>query len=88
MDFEFEIFAQNVPCIRQNGYRHMVIEDCLLKLADPEAAYVIRELKKQGYKTEQAFTKYFDIQCEDPYEALLELEEWSLDEIKRRIVDK
>lgn len=69
--FEFELFAQPVPIDRQYAYRHMVLEHHLLQ-THPESRNEIIRLKKQGFKTEPAFAKYFVLTSSaDPYEELL-----------------
>lgn len=73
--FWFEIFGQPLPATKQNAYRHMVIEHRLLELAGAEAMEAIRELKKNGLKTEPAFAKYFGLDG-DPYQALLDMADW------------
>ncbi|WP_139492023.1 DUF4269 domain-containing protein [Brevibacillus dissolubilis] len=72
--FEFEIFAQSVPVIRQNAYRHMLIEARLLQLAGEAARTEIVRRKQSGMKTEPAFVDYFQLGGDDPYLRLLELE--------------
>jgi hypothetical protein len=75
--FAFELFAQPVPADRQNAYRHMVMEARLLALSGEQAREGIRELKRNGMKTEPAFARYFGIPGDDPYQALLEWERYS-----------
>lgn len=72
--FLVEVFAQPRPVAAQNGYRHMLIEARLLKLAGPGAAAAVHELKARGMKTEPAFARYFGLSG-DPYQALLDLAE-------------
>lgn len=84
-DFPIEVFAQPQPVTAQNAYRHMVVEARLLEIGGPAARRAIRQLKRDGVKTEPAFARYFDIDG-DPYAALLEL--YSLDdsELRARIL--
>lgn len=82
--FFFEIFAQPVPVIKQNAYRHMDMEARLLTLGGQDAYREIRQLKKQGTKTEPAFALYFQIAGDDPYQALLDLETLSDSELFAR----
>ncbi len=70
----FEIFGQPKPVHQQNAYKHMVIEHRLLQLGGEEAKRAIRALKEQGYKTEPAFARYFQLEG-DPYQTLLALAE-------------
>jgi len=53
--FEIEIFGQNIPTELQNGYRHMVIEDQILRSRDENFRLEIVKLKENGIKTEPAF---------------------------------
>ncbi|KAF2082791.1 DUF4269 domain-containing protein [Flavobacterium sharifuzzamanii] len=53
--FEIEIFGQNIPTELQNGYRHMVIEDQILRSRDENFRLAIIKLKERGIKTEPAF---------------------------------
>lgn len=82
--FPIEIFAQSLPVEQQNGYRHMVVEARLLALASVEAAEAIRELKRQGLKTEPAFARCFGLPG-DPYEALLHLAGATDDALRRYV---
>ncbi|WP_432774177.1 DUF4269 domain-containing protein [Brevibacillus gelatini] len=75
--FWFELFAQPRPVTMQNAYRHMVVEHRLLLLGGPNVLHDIRQLKQNGLKTEPAFASYFHIPGDDPYQALLELEKWT-----------
>jgi len=54
-DFEIEIFGQNTPTELQNGYRHMVIEDQILRSKGENFRLEIIKLKEKGIKTEPAF---------------------------------
>lgn len=53
--FEIEIFGQNIPTELQNGYKHMVIEDQILRSKDENFRLEIIKLKESGIKTEPAF---------------------------------
>ncbi|MCR4033637.1 MULTISPECIES: DUF4269 domain-containing protein [Flavobacterium] len=53
--FEIEIFGQNVPTELQNGYKHMIIEDKILRSKDENFRLEIIKLKEKGLKTEPAF---------------------------------
>lgn len=88
--WDFEVFAQPLPTVNQNGYRHMVVEYRLLKRLGVAARQRIIELKKSGYKTEPAFAKLLDIPG-DPYEELLKMYDWpedQLDAIIKPFTDK
>lgn len=79
--FEIEVFGQPIPVTKQNAYRHMVIEDRILRLYNEEFRQHIRSLKREGYKTEPAFAKLMDLEG-DPYESLLEVESWADEKIE------
>lgn len=79
--FEVEIFGQPIPVTKQNAYRHMVIEDRILRLYNEEFKQSVRSLKRKGYKTEPAFAKLLDLEG-DPYESLLEVESWTDEKIE------
>lgn len=69
-----EVFGQSIPVLKQNGYRHMLIESKILGILGLEARKRIVEYKKQGLKTEPAFAKLLKLGG-NPYQAMLELEE-------------
>lgn len=68
-EFPIEIFAQNIPTISQNAYRHMIAEYKVLQEKGEEFKQKIIDLKKKRVKTEPAFGKLLDL--ENPYEDLL-----------------
>ncbi len=70
--FELEIFGQNIPVKQQDAYRHLLVEDMLLKKRGEDFRQKIIMLKKQGYKTEPAFAKLLQLEG-NPYQALLKL---------------
>ncbi|MDQ7027968.1 MAG: DUF4269 domain-containing protein [Anaerolineae bacterium] len=80
--FEFELFAQQKPTSEQVAYHHMVIEHRLLEIGGQALRQAIRELKRQGLKTEPAFAHYLGIQNADPYAALLILLELDNEALK------
>ncbi len=75
-DIEIEIYAQSLDSCKQNGYRHMVVEDRILRLGGERTREEIVILKKSGLKTEPAFAKYLGIYG-NPYDELLKLEEYN-----------
>ncbi len=77
---EVEIFGSPVPSVRNNAYRHMLIEHRLLMLFGEDFRRQIIELKSQGLKTEPAFAKLLGLPG-DPYAALLELEKTADDRL-------
>lgn len=70
--FEIEVFGQNIPVSQQYGFRHMIIEDKILKEKGEDFRQQIIALKKSGYKTEPAFAKLLHLEG-NPYEALLKI---------------
>ena len=74
-DWEIELFCQQLPISEQWGVRHFNVEQRVLLLC-PELREQVIELKQAGVKTEPAFAQLLDLQG-DPYEAVLELENWS-----------
>jgi len=79
-EFIFEIFAQPVKTIHQNAYMHMVVENRILKIVGEKAIETIRDLKRNGYKTEPAFGVYLKLSG-DPYEFLLSMYEWNYNQL-------
>ena len=79
-DFMIEIFARPTPVKQQEAYRHMVVEYRLLKLLGESFRKEIIKTKSTGIKTEPAFCKVLDIKG-DSYQALLELEKYSDDDL-------
>ncbi|WP_420793134.1 DUF4269 domain-containing protein [Paenibacillus polymyxa] len=77
-----EIFGQSISVTRQNGFRHMVIEEQLLTLGGKRLMESIIQLKILGFKTEPAFAKLLGLDG-DAYEALLKLEDWTDEELRR-----
>lgn len=82
--WEIELYGENRPTDEQNGYRHMVVEERILRLLPEAGREQVRRWKAQGLKTEPAFAKLLALPG-DPYEALLALREDSDGELKRRI---
>ncbi len=79
MNWEVEVFCQSIPTKDQWGVRHFYVEKRLLTLA-PDLIQIIRQLKRQGLKTEPAFAQALDLK-DDPYEAILELNYMSDEEL-------
>ncbi|WP_248929768.1 DUF4269 domain-containing protein [Paenibacillus hamazuiensis] len=76
-----EVFGQAVPTVKQNGFRHMVIEARLLQLFGESFKRKIIEMKSYGIKTEPAFARELQLEG-DPYEELLKLCTYSDEELK------
>jgi hypothetical protein len=71
-NFNFEIFAQGQSVFTQPKVVLTLLEARLLTFAPKEAREKIRELKKKGLSTEEAFAKCFEI-TGDPEEELLKI---------------
>jgi hypothetical protein len=69
-EFVVEVFGQSRPVHEQQAFRHLQVEARLLALGGPSSADAVRELKRQGVKTEPAFAQVFKLEG-DPYRALL-----------------
>ena len=76
-----EIFAQQKPVMEQNGYRHMVIENRLLRLYGEDFRQQVIALKREGLKTEPTFAKLLQLDG-DPFSKLLELETWEDEQLR------
>ncbi|MEO0333269.1 MAG: DUF4269 domain-containing protein, partial [Bacteroidota bacterium] len=74
--WSIEIFGQALPTQRQYAYRHMLIEYRILTLANARFKESIIQLKREGVKTEPAFSQLLGLPS-DPYETLLNLERYS-----------
>lgn len=81
-----ELFGQAMPTVKQNGYKHMVIEARLLKLYGNNLKERIIELKSKGMKTEPAFTQILQMDG-NPYQELLKLYKYSDEELRNLWVD-
>ncbi len=73
-NFMIEVFGQDIPTQEQNAYRHMLIEDKILREKGLEFKLKIIELKSKGVKTEAAFAELLGLKG-NPYEELLKMEE-------------
>jgi hypothetical protein len=71
-----ELFCQAIPVYQQHGFRHMLIEGRLLRLASQQLRERVLALREAGLKTEPAFAKVLGLDG-DPYGALLDLESQS-----------
>lgn len=75
-----EIYAEPQPVENQNGFRHMIIEDRILKIAGNIFRHEIVKLKLSGYKTEPAFGKLLNMR--NPYTELIDLNLLTDNELK------
>lgn len=82
--FMVELFAETIPVIKQNGYRHMIIEERLLRLGGQPLRDKIIDFKKSGIKTEPAFAALLNLSG-NPYAKLLELEKLCDEELAKII---
>jgi len=86
--WEIELFCQTIPIMEQWGVRHYKVEKRLLQL-EPKLRNHIIQLKRSGLKTEAAFARVLGL-AGDPFEAVLELENWSdadlLDLLSRSLI--
>lgn len=80
--FDIEIFGSAYPVVAQNSYRHMLIEDRILKLLGEDFNKEVVKLKETGIKTEPAFADLLKLEG-DPFYELLQLESYSDKEIKK-----
>lgn len=71
MDFIYEIFACPTPTQESHAWRHMIIEDQILRSQNKQFRAQIINLKKQGIKTEPAFALLLGLKG-NPYTALLD----------------
>lgn len=67
----FELYGEDKPVILQNSYKHMVVEDRILKILGSNFKKEVVDLKARGLKTEPAFGKLLEL--EKPYDDLLKL---------------
>ncbi len=70
--FFIEVFGQAVPSREQDAFRHMLIEDRILRERGEEFRRQIIALKEEGFKTEPAFCHLLGLDG-DPYMALLKV---------------
>lgn len=73
-DFPVEIFGQAIESNKQMAYRHLLIENQLLKEKGEHFRKEIIRLKETGLKTEPAFAALLNLQS-DPYIELLKFEQ-------------
>ena len=70
--WRMEVVGQEIPVPLQRAFAHMVAEAHLLAGADSTARERIRQLKRDGLSTEEAFASLFGLKG-DPYSALYQL---------------
>ncbi|WFD11884.1 DUF4269 domain-containing protein [Tepidibacter hydrothermalis] len=74
-NMEIEIYGSKLDTDKTNSYRHMIIEYRLLNLLGDDFKAKIIDLKKQGLKTEPAFSQILKLKG-NPYEELLLFEQY------------
>ena len=82
--FLFEVYASPVPVAQQAAYRHYGVMQRLVQLGGQTLQAKIRSLKDSGLKTEPAISHLLRLEG-DPYQAVLELENWSDADLQRRV---
>lgn len=68
--YPVEIFGQDVPVVRQNAYRHLLIEKYLLQHQLMGSESRLKTLKQQGKSTEEAFALLLKMEG-NPYDGLI-----------------
>jgi hypothetical protein len=84
LTFPVEIFCETCAVELQYGFRHMFVEQRLLQIGGAALRDAIRQLKREGLKTEPAFAQILNLPG-DPYEALLGLENAPNDDLRRML---
>lgn len=74
--YEVEIFGQPIPTKQQNGYKHLVVEACLLDLGEATFRENVIRAKREGVKTEPAFANLLRLSG-NPYQSILRIESMS-----------
>ena len=75
-EWEYEVFGQAVPVVRQRAYRHLQQNFRVVAHGGEPWRCAIRSLKERGLKTEPAVAHALKLRG-DPYLAVLSLEEVS-----------
>ena len=82
--FLFEVYASPVPVAQQAAYRHYGVMQRLVQLGGETLQSKILSLKYSGLKTEPAISRLLQLEG-DPYQAVLELENWSDADLQQRV---
>lgn len=77
-----EIFGQSCPSAQQWAFRHLCIEYRILQVGGLVFQEKVKALKVDGYKTEPAFALLLQLKG-NPYTAILDLENYSQEELKQ-----
>ena len=83
-EWDFEIFGHAKPVAEQAGWRHFVMERRLLALGGQRLASAVMAFRRNGLKTEPAFAAALQL-AGDPYETLLDMEDWTDDALSMSI---
>lgn len=83
--FGIEVWASETPVNQQWAFRHHQVMKRLSTLGGPVFREAVRSLKKRGEKTQPAIASLLCLQG-DPYEAILELEEWPDRKIREHLI--
>ncbi|MFN9066327.1 MAG: DUF4269 domain-containing protein, partial [Bdellovibrionales bacterium] len=83
-DLKVEILCENIPSTQQIAFLHFLIEERLLRLGGENFKLKLKELRRQGLKTEPAFAKALSL-AGDPYNELLKLQKLSDLEIQETL---
>ncbi|MCM1989364.1 DUF4269 domain-containing protein [Oceanirhabdus seepicola] len=81
-EFEIELYAEALSVEKQNGYRHMIIENRILNFGGSKVKDIIIKYKNNGLKTEPAFAKYLNLSG-NPYDELLKFESVGDEDIEK-----
>lgn len=83
--FHFDIYASAQPVIEQNAWRHFKVMERLVKTGGKPFQDIIRRKKQQGLKSEPAIASFLELSGDDPYQAVLSLEQWSDDQMEKEV---
>lgn len=86
-NFQYEIFGQSVEPTEQYAWIHMMVENRFLLLANSSFREEIRNLKRNGLKTEHAFCQLLDLKG-DPFKLLLQWNQKSDEEMKELLLKR
>ncbi|WP_284315220.1 DUF4269 domain-containing protein [Labrys miyagiensis] len=84
-DWLFGIFGDRRAVAEQEGWRHFVVEQRLLRLGGQMLKESIMRLRYSGMKTEPAFAAALGLEG-DPYEQMLRLFDETDDQLKARLL--
>jgi hypothetical protein len=82
--FEIELYAEPMSIEQQNGFRHFMQFERVLRIGGDYFRERLRALKVGGMKSEPALAQLLSL-AGDPYRAVLDLEDVSDEELVARI---